>query len=185
VFGVTMLQRVHPPSRVWLYLVPALAVFTAWGWCGKLQAIKSRRWVGVLMATLVGTMVIWPAASIIVTDPIAHSTESGPATAAREAAEFLKSELHPAEPVVTVCPASGPLRYYADRLGIDWKHFDRPMNENTRNDLAIVVVSREGEFDQSVESVLTELHLEDEFRDCPREEIWAGPGLTLYRLTRP
>lgn len=185
VFGVPMLQRVHPPSRVWLYLIPALAVFTAWGWCGKLQAPRAQKWAGILMAALIGAMVVWPAATIIVKDPIAHSTESGPAAAASEAAAFLKAELAPAEPIITVCPASAPLKYYADRLGIDWKHFDLPMNENTRDDMAIIVVSREGEFDQTVESVLSELHLEDEFRDWPGREIWSRPGLTLYRLTRP
>ncbi len=185
VFLMPLLQRVHPPSRVWLYVVPVLAVFAAWGWCGKLQSMRSRRSVALLIATLVGVMVIWPATSILVNDPIARSTESGPAAAAGEAAEFLKAELQPGEPVITVCPASAPLRYYADRLGIDWAHFDRPTNENTRDDMAIVVVSNEGDFDQTVESVLAELNLEDEFQDWPRREIWSRPGLTLYRLELP
>jgi hypothetical protein len=185
IFVLPLLLRVHPPSRVWLYLIPTLAVFTAWGWCGRLWALRSRLWRGILQIALVAAMLIWPAINLFVSGSISKSNEFGPATAASDAAEFLSGELLPGELVLAVRPASAPLEYYAQRLQVDESHFDLPPDLDAQTDLAIVVVSTEGDFRQSVDSVLAALRLSDQFQDWSREEIWSHPGMTLYRLTRP
>ncbi len=180
-----MLQRVHPPSRVWLFLVSVLAILSAWGWSGRIRALKSRKWAVILKVSVVAAMVVWPALTNLITDPITFSEETGQAHQAREAVEFLKRELQLNEPIVAVCPASAPIRYYATREGIDWIHFDWPSSPRTRDDMAIVVVSQEGGYDQSVADVLSALNLDEAFRDWTPTEIWSQPGLTLYRLNRP
>jgi hypothetical protein len=182
---VPALQRVHPPGRVWLFFIPTLAIFSTWGWCGRLHAISLRGVVVSLQALLLAGLVGWPAFSVLVTDPLKDSWESGQVRQAESACRFLKTELEDAEPIVAVCPASAPLKYYAYRTGINWVHFDWPMTANTRDDQAIVAVSNEGGCRQTVDDVLNALELADEFEGWSREEIWNQEGLALYRLRRP
>jgi hypothetical protein len=183
IFVMPLLLRVHPPSRVWLYLMPILAVFTAWGWCGRLRTMRSPMWRGILQVVVVGAMLIWPAVNLFAFNSISKSNELGAAPAAREAAEFLKRELQPDDVVLAVRPASAPLRYYASRFGIDDESFD-VASDAQFND-AVVVLTEDEATTQSVDSVLAELRLSDQLQNWSREEIWSRPGMKLYRLTRP
>ncbi|MEW4487190.1 hypothetical protein AB1L42_03865 [Thalassoglobus sp. JC818] len=161
-FAVAMLlliQHVIPPARTWLFLIPIGALISGWGWSSTLDKIRSQPWksavAGVAFAALVATQISFSTTS----ESIRQSDETGRCPDAKRVVHrllempILESQGAASFPIVTTTPISSPLVYYAQRLGLDERHFAFPTRETIHN--AIILVSRE--HGQSPEDVLRSL----------------------------
>lgn len=177
---LTAIQRVHPPARVWLFLVPLAAVVVATGFAQMTESLTNGARC-VAMTSLLLLAVAWPAVSCRLSESVLRSAETGVCPDARQIVALLAPRLAPRAPIISVSPVSAPLLYYADRAGLSREHFapldtyERPINS------AIVVVSRVRE--QSLRDVLAELDAPSDLEPQKFEPIASFPSATVYHRT--
>ena len=155
-FGVPLLilialitfQRVLPPPRTWLFLIPIMSLFVGMGW----EEIVHRRSV----KRPVRRRSLWVLLCIAVSLPIVSMddsiSKSDAAGRCPDAEVIIVSLLDDPDqsPIVTISPVSSPVVYYADRHGMSPARFAYPTEETIFQ--TKVLVSHEQ--DQSVEFVL-------------------------------
>ncbi|HUG93809.1 MAG TPA: glycosyltransferase family 39 protein [Planctomycetaceae bacterium] len=153
--GIVAAQRVVPPGRVWLFLLPLAAVLVGTGLSrllGRLHNAGVRR-MGLVAAGVL--LAAWPLVNLVRNDSIQSSVETGALPDAEPIVADLGGLLREGEFVLTVSPSSAPLVYYARRRGLDVRHFDRPGPADLPSRGGVVVVHRHQP--QTPDTVLQEL----------------------------
>lgn len=180
---LVLLLDLVPPGRTWLFLIP-------WGVpiavCGLYELmLKPQRLVMELIGTVIVGLVcaVVPLVELRRNDSVNASQETGVCPdAAAIIRDFRDHIMHRTEPILATSPTSAPLVYYAQREGLDLRHFD-PL----RRDVAIpaeayVVLSRVPQ--QSVQGVLEELRLEGTYSVDTRFVPRVFPSAWVYRVQR-
>ena len=114
----------------------------------------------------------------------------GPCPEASDAVTSLMQSRRSNEAIVVVCPASGTFDWYAKQAGIESKAFDPPEfdSESSRSEFGsstnsiIVGVVNDGQFNQSVTSVLDAQSSTRPWIGGVEELLWQGKTLALYRV---
>ena len=178
--GVVFLQRVTPPSRVWTFLVPLLAVPGAVGLADLATRMNAGSKRVAVLALLL--FVVWPAAHQARSRSVLQSQETGACPDAEEIVLFLKDRFHSDSasgnpiPFIAVAPVSSPVAYYARRHGLSAAHFQNPDRQSILR--SVVLVSRTQ--DQSVRDVLAGLGLDQASADS-FQTLKTFPTVRLYR----
>jgi Dolichyl-phosphate-mannose-protein mannosyltransferase len=184
VVAVVMAQRVHPPARTWLWIVPFIAI--ALGvFCSAVNRWAVKLPFGVracLIVVMVVTATALPFLNLVNRNAVRQSNEGGKCLEAPVAAIFLKTYVLPAEPIIATCPAAATLDYACHRQGIAAEHFVPPKSIGTS---AIVVVVQDAIYDQSVDEVLRSYTFADQFAGWKRELAWRQGALQIFRLSKP
>ncbi len=178
--GLVILQRVIPPPRVWTFLIPLGAVGASRGIELLLNHLRGSFSSRLGWSVAVFVCGIWPAYRMIHYDSVRHSPQTGQLQDAQEIVHFLQQTLRDREPVITVCPSSAPVKYYALREGMDMHHFDWPGTTRTRDDIALLIQAHT--MPQTVESILEALGLTETFQAGKFRVIKEFPSATIYRL---
>ena len=171
-------QRVIPPARTWLFVIPWLTCILAGGMTTliacRLQG-GQRQFAACLILLVCG---LGPVISQWRHDSIRQSAETGFFPEASAIIHDLHDVLSPDEPLIAVSPASAPLAYAALRAGWDLRHFDRPGSGQLRSDRGFLVTCRRPA--QTVDAVLRELQLPTEGRRITEYRTYATA--IVYRL---
>ena len=179
-FALVTLQRVIPPPRVWTFLVPLGAVGFGLG----IEVLIERYLKGSLVRigwTLAALLAgVWPAFTMVQSNSVLRSEQTGTVTDARAIVEFLKENVRDREPVITACPSSAPVKYYAMRAGFDMHHFDWPGTEQTRGDIALLIQAHS--MPQTVDSILASLKLDESYSADDFTKVKGYSSATLYRV---
>ncbi|QDT32623.1 glycosyltransferase family 39 protein [Thalassoglobus polymorphus] len=175
-------QRVVPPPRVGLFLIPLFAIYSGRGYALLLSG-RERPRRNFLRAVWFALIVILPVMQQLQHRSIRNSSETGVCPDAAEIVQFLQQEIEAGHvaanaSIITVSPASAPIVYYFSRNDSSLEYFSRPTRENAHE--SIVVVGHGGQ--QSVSSVLTELGINDLVDSDDFEVYKQFQTVTLYRL---
>lgn len=176
--ALILAQRVLPPARIGLFLVPLIAVASGAGW-GLL--LERAAWPLSLVGSLAifAAIAVGPVATKSNGDLILNSAETGCVPDCRGIAELIKSIARDREPVICICPVTAPLKYYAREIGFDMRHFDWPGTQSARGDIALLVTSSDP--GQTVDQVLRALHL-DRSRAADYQVVRRFSSASLWRL---
>lgn len=177
-FLLTTIQRVLPPARVWLFLVPLGMVVVAAGLARMSTAVQGAPRQLAIAVTVLLTAV-WPAANCWRHESVLRSEETGACPDAQEIVEWLAGTLQPHEPILSAAPTSSPLVYYADRLGLSRDHF-APLDTFAEPiGPAVAVVSRT--YPQSLDDILEALHAPPDMSADSFKPVEKFPSATVYR----
>ncbi|MBD3676742.1 MAG: glycosyltransferase family 39 protein [Planctomycetaceae bacterium] len=179
---VTLLtaQRVVPPERIWLFLIPLAAIFTGAGlqqfW--ERSPLPYSQIFGWGIAS--SAICLWPPIHMLVNNSVESSQETGAVPEAREIVHFLSDQLPEETPVIAVTPCSAPIKYYARHSELGMYHFERPEDHGSLNaQTAVLILSKTSP--QTIESTLASLNL-DEMYSPGQFQLWKQfPTTTLYR----
>ena len=173
---IVLIQHVLPPSRTWLFLLPIVLTVATWGLIPPLSSGRPRFRQAMLLA--IGLLlVVDPLVRLARNDSVLQSKETGNCPDAEAAIVWLKSGLLPREPIVTIVPSSAPLVYYALRHDLSLEHFEWPGGPHTRDDVAVVMVNHAWDPDESAETVLEALDLDQWFGDGRFKTVRSFPPL--------
>ena len=150
-------RKMLPFARVWLFLVPLLAVLAGSGVSCLLQWRQARFERILIWVVSLGLCVVWPMGTMLLNQSVVKSNETGTLPDAEEIVSFVSEQIGENEPVITVTPGSTPVKYYWRRRGFDVLHFHWPDAQAT----AVVIVAQT--VPQSVASVLAALELDDDY----------------------
>ena len=179
--GLTVLQRVHPPARIWIYFVPLTIGLGSIGWATILQASAGLHWLRVLATLLAASAITTPLVRSIATDSIRRSPEGGAFPGARGAAALLHQVQRTDEPVLAACPAHAPLVYYALQFGMNRHDFPaRWPPASTAPSLLLVVNQTTGE---TPAGLLRGFGLPRAWHTARRETLAKEPDWQLVRVT--
>lgn len=129
--AVVLLQRVAPPSRVWLFLVPVFMGMAATGLGSLIELAGGAGWdegrspehARSIMPTLVTVVIVavcvWMALPLGGGDAFLADNEARNLPAI---ADYLRHELHPGDAVLASPPLEEPLRYYLYRRHLPTKY---------------------------------------------------------------
>lgn len=117
---VLVVQRVIPPERVWLFLLPLYLTLAAAGlvyFLSLAEPLFGRHFSVMLAVFAIGLSLLlgW---NVVERKSVYFSEDTGALRDAEEIAGFLKGYLRPGDRVLAACPADGPLRYYLIREGV-------------------------------------------------------------------
>jgi hypothetical protein len=119
VTALMVLQWVIPPSRVFLFVLPILAICAS---SGLLRLLI--RWRGISRVALVRIAAIvlaaWMGLAVVRTGSVVASTETGSFQDAAEVMEFLNAATSPRDLVLMHCPVDAPFRYYLQSRATGW-----------------------------------------------------------------
>ncbi len=138
------IQRVIPPGRGILFLVPIAIVGVGIGWGQILQSVSKEQLRRLWTAGLIAIVGVWPLVVMVNSDSILHSDAAGPFDSANTVAEYLASTTGTGDYVVAIAPCSSPLIYYGDRVGLSRDRFLIPERSKEHSVRLIVVVSNTG-----------------------------------------
>ncbi|WP_417848603.1 glycosyltransferase family 39 protein [Thalassoglobus sp.] len=175
-------QRVVPPPRVGLFLIPLFAIYSGRGYALLLSG-RERPRRNFIRAVWFAVIVILPVMQQVQHQTIRNSRETGVCPEAAELVQFLQQEIETGHvaantSIITVSPASAPIVYYFLRNDSSLEHFSRPTRENAHE--SVVVVSHSGQ--QSVSSVLTELGIDDLVESDDFAVFKQFQTVTLYHI---
>jgi 4-amino-4-deoxy-L-arabinose transferase-like glycosyltransferase len=178
---VLMLQRVAPVARIWLFVLPVLAIFASGGLVGGfdwlLQRVKPKVKLGVyLMGS--GIILLSLVIGMLNLKPLEKQVISGPVGEAAEAAQILDTQIQPGDMIAGNPPAFAPLRYYGSEMG--WSpeiFFDR--NTTRPFNQVILIVERDTNLDQE----LRRLGLQNKLNPQTAEKIGETESLVLLRIS--
>jgi hypothetical protein len=177
---LTATLRVHPPARVWLFLIPLAAVVVAAGFADMVTSLAGHsRQIAIL--SLVLLTVIWPAIDCVRFGSVLRSRETGVCPDARKIVALLAPTLEPREPIISASPVSAPIIYYADRAGLSREHFGPLDTYEIPISPAVAVVSRTEE--QSLWEVFAELNAPPDLDPATFEPVASFPSAIVYRRT--
>lgn len=154
-------QRVIPPARVGLFLLPLGALGCGLGFQVLLR--DSRRWQQrSLWGVWVLCCVVLPVVHQFQQQSIRTSSETGTCPEAENIIlELLEEDwfvnVNPPVPIIAVSPVSSPLVYYASRHGLDPRHFLMPNDNSVQS--AVVVTDLADQ--QTVVEVFNQLGLNE------------------------
>ncbi len=129
--AVVLLQRVAPPSRVWLFLLPVFAGMAATGLCSLAELGSGAGWdegrapgqarsiLPTLWAAVIVALGVWMALPLAGGDAFLADNEARDLPAI---ADYLRHELRPGDAVLAAPPLEEPLRYYFYRRHLPTKY---------------------------------------------------------------
>ena len=176
---VPALQRVVPPQRTWLFLLPVFyglvsASVVYWGRLLPLRAGQHRHALTALVAialALILSLNDWSTGSV-------RNVVEGVFPQSREIILFVKTRVQPGDKIAADFPASGSLRYYWNQLGFPDGYF---ANMQERADHLLVVAAKVPR--QTPESVLAALKMSAADYGVTRE-VKAFDTATVYEMDR-
>ena len=119
--AVVLLQRVAPPSRVWLFLLPVFVGMAATGLCSLVELGSGAGWdegrapgqarsnLPTLWAAVIVVVCVWMALPLAGGDAFLADNEARNLPAI---ADYLRHELRPGDAVLAAPPLEEPLAYY-------------------------------------------------------------------------
>lgn len=180
--GLIVLQRVHPPERVWLDYLPLAIMLGSIGWSTMLQAAARFPGLRAAMALVALAAIATPFVESMRNESIRRSLEGGAFPGAGAAAAVLHAQQRPGEPVLAACPAHAPLVYYALQFGMNRHDFPaRWPPASTASSVLLVVNQANGE---TAEGLLRVYELHRESRTARLDTLAEGPGWQVCRVTR-
>lgn len=138
VIALPVLQQTIPFGRVWLFLLPWIAVLAASGLADVANS-WSRSAQTVWAIAIVLCLALLPAERMIRLQSVLTSLETGVAPDARAIVEDLPRLLHPGEPVLSIVPLSAPVTYYALQSGLADEHLG-PQHWDVDNQPSLVLL---------------------------------------------
>jgi 4-amino-4-deoxy-L-arabinose transferase-like glycosyltransferase len=127
-----LLQRVIPPSRVWLFLLPVYLSYSSAGIVFIMdKTIKSKYYNNIFYFLLILLLLV-NSINVIKNKSIYVSQETGTFPEAEEVTYYLKNKLTPEVRIVVLEPSDFPLKYYFSKQNIDASYF---INSNTKEPL--------------------------------------------------
>jgi hypothetical protein len=178
-----LVQRVLPPPRIWLFLVPLWLSVATYG-VHSLLASRATRVRATSMMVIGILLVAWPVANLLRHDSICRSCEGGVCPDAEAAVFWLKEKTLPGELIIAIDPASAPLVYYAGRHSMALTHFERPGGSHRRDDTAIIIVEHACGRSDTPYDVLAALDLDQMYAGSQFEVIKDFNSAKLIRVTR-
>jgi hypothetical protein len=176
------LQRAVPFARVWLFLLPLVFLVGASGLAACVAALRSAALRRTAAAVLLIAAGPWLFVRAIDVKTAKFSRETGTLQDAEAIAIFLKSFLQPEDYVVSACPSSAPLVYYARRHALPMRHFESTGDPRSANRRLIVVVNKAHK--QRLSDVLDELKLGGLFDPESAREVIDFDSATVYEVHR-
>lgn len=179
---LVLLLDLVPPGRTWLFLIPWGVPIAVGGLCELM--LKPRRIVWESFGTVVVGLVcgVVPLVELRRNDSVNASQETGVCPDAAAIIREFRDQLRAREPILATSPTSAPLVYYAQREGLDLRHFDPVRRDVAIPDEAYVVLSRTPQ--QTVKGVLEELRLEGTYSVDTSFVPRVFPSAWVYRLQR-
>jgi hypothetical protein len=120
VMGLIAFQRVLPPSRVFLFGLPIVAICAA---SGLLHL--SSRWRGDLRFPVLRISAVvlaaWMGWTVLRSDSVIASEETGSFPDAAEVINFLNVITMPTDLVLMIMPTDQPFKYYLQSRAMDWE----------------------------------------------------------------
>jgi len=138
VIALPVLQQTIPFGRVWLFLLPWIAVLAASGLADVANS-WSRSAQTAWAVAIVSCLAVLPAERMIRQETVLNSPETGVAPDARAIADDLPGLLHAGEPVLSIVPLSAPVTYYALQSGLADEHLG-PQHWDIDNQPSLVLL---------------------------------------------
>lgn len=173
------IQRVVPPERVWLFLIPLGATILEIGYHHLFENHLSPRGriVGWSVASVLLCLI--PTAQMIRHDSVRESSQTGIVPEAWEIVQFLETHLPEETPVIAASPVSAPVKYYARQSQLDMRHFERPEDQRLNEKTAVLILSKTTT--QPIEPILKSLNLDNTYAAEQFQPWKQFPTSTIYR----
>ncbi len=178
VLGLILVQRIVPPARVWLFLIPLVASLNGIGLTAIVDSLADRKRIKIVTRGIMAAAILLSLSHMFQQNSINHSTQTGRCTDAEQIVIQLKAMSGKNEPVLSVSPTSAQLVYYALRHDFPLDHFDWPVNQPT----ALVVVATTEK--QSLTSVLQALDQQSHFYSSKSELVLDEQDAKVFRVIR-
>jgi hypothetical protein len=175
---VLVIQRVVPPERVWLFLLPLYLTLAAAGLVYLLSLLEQLvgKHLPVIVAVFAVGLSLGLGWSVLERKSVHFSEDTGALRDAEEIAVFLKGYLRPGDRVFAVCPADGPLWYYLVLKGVSPEYFRSEPHTGRR---VLAVVKEPG---QTLEELLGKARLP---LSVPRVLLKRYEGASVYEIHLP
>ena len=173
-------QRVIPPERTWLFLLPLIFAWTANGLIFFLEWCPSQKVITILLPA--GILVLLALSLPGSIQNLSHDYPYGPGTLrdANLMTEILATTLVETDRVVTIATAA-PLEYYFNRQNVSIQYLRRPFQEANR----ILLIVMESKY--TLAEVMEISHIPSEQFSSP--ELWhrydSAAIFTLVRRPTP
>jgi hypothetical protein len=179
---LSVLSRIVPFVRVWLYLLPLVYLVIGFGLVSLLRLIPNARARHACLSLALAGGGLGLGLRAAVLDTREFSLETGTLYDAEAIITFLKNELQPEDYVVSMSPSSAPLVYQARRQNLPLDHFESIGNAHSPHRRLIVVVNKT--HGQTLEGVIRYLELDAEFTLQQRELIQSTESADVFRLSQ-
>jgi hypothetical protein len=135
-----LIQKVIPPGRVWLYLLPVYFALSSAGFVHlvKLATIKGTRYQTVLFNLIPLILSMFLSYHQVHTRSVYYLNEAGGLRNVEGITRFLKDFLKDGDSIVTYSPSNYPLLYYFDRHNIPTRFIESSPINTARRVLLIV-----------------------------------------------
>jgi hypothetical protein len=130
-------QRVSPPPRVWLFLLPLYLLIAAEGLLEMLRRFAGTR-SDALMQFAAVVILVGGSLSVIHSDVVPYMPETGVNPDAAVIATYLRGELKAGDLMIATLPVSSPVMYYGFRLGLSDDYWETPNPERV-----VVVIDKQ------------------------------------------
>jgi len=175
---ILMIQRISPPDRSWLFLLPLFFGLASLGLTHLVRLSKIKIGDSFIIPILAITLSSWLSYDIAQKKAVYHSDETGTFRSAKNVALFLKEQLRPGDRVLSDHPSDLLLEYYfsSNHIPISFLHSD--LEETDR---MFVVIHQKRE--QTLDGILKEVGLSDAPLSTPKliEHFREG---TVYEIKR-
>ncbi|MFT5368845.1 MAG: 4-amino-4-deoxy-L-arabinose transferase-like glycosyltransferase [Candidatus Latescibacterota bacterium] len=174
-FIITM-QRVIPPERTWLFLLPLFFAWAANGLIFIINTIQPQKIKNILLpiTTLALLALSFPSAI----QNLSHDYQYGPGTLhdAQQITQMLAPNLTATDRVLTIATAA-PLEYYFNRQNVSIQHLRKPITDTER----IILIVMESKY--TLEEVLKISLIPSEQFSAPK--LWHRyDSAAIYTLIR-
>ncbi len=183
VFGLLLavLQRVHPPARVWQFLIPLGILLGAIGFETLLSRLMNSRWRTGVASLAVVVMAVSPLAHSMRHNSILLSNEGGVFRDAPGVVRSLLDHQLPGEPVLAICPASSPLVFYWIRAKGDEHDFPNTWGNASPTGSVLIVVNHSHQ--ETLQRLFDEFQFSADWRRGEQHELAAFDTGRLIRVT--
>lgn len=142
---VLALQRLYPPERVWLFLVPLFLTAASAGLVHVAGLVRDRhaRAFRIGVAALAVAVPVVMGTGLVRSGTVVRSTETGTFRDAERVVELLAPRLEEGDRILAMVPSTAPLRYHLEASGLSERWLDAGREPATR--YFVVVDRREGQ----------------------------------------
>jgi 4-amino-4-deoxy-L-arabinose transferase-like glycosyltransferase len=178
------LQRVMPPDRVWLFLLPLYFGCASVGMSCCIHHITSKiacpvRYKSALCLLVPVVLSLWLSYNCIQRRSVYYSRETGTLRDAEQITLFMKGYLKTGDKIVAVCPSDSPLNYYFTEYDVPVSYLSSDFDTTT---LRIVAVVNHLE-NQSLEGIIDKVGLSKSDLSIPKV-LQRYESATLYEIYR-
>jgi hypothetical protein len=180
IFPILLVQRVVPPIRVWLFMLPFYLIWAGAGLAALLNWLKPKISQSVATALMIAICLL----------PIANQTIwiiwENPAIinapgVEEIAANYLHQELSTGEMVIAVPPTSTQIKFYFSKLDNYERWFYNTYLKQDFSSLIVVVATNS---DESLESVVEKNHLSGIVDIYSAEQIFSYKHMIVYSVNK-